>query len=170
MTPKNPVKYIWHWLTIAEDAGRITTIVSMTMLVFIQVMLRVFLNWSSPAWEEAARFIMIWSIFIGAIVTTREDEHIKMGGIFRSKEKRLILEVVSKLLCVVFMFIFVKWSYDFALYSIEKSMQSIVLRVPLIVVHICFFVCGILMAIHFLIHLITRARELISYRKVGTQC
>ena len=56
----------------------------MTGLVFYQVAARIIFKWSSPALEESARFIMIWSIFIGAVVTSREDAHIKMGGIFRS--------------------------------------------------------------------------------------
>lgn len=167
---KRIAKSIQRWLFIVEDTGRIATIVSMTALVFIQVMLRVFLQWSSPAWEEAARFIMVWSIFIGAIVTTREDAHIKMGGIFHSKKKVLIFNVVSNFLCLAFLCIFVKWSYDFALHSMAKSMQSIVLQVPLIVVHSCFFICGVFIAFHFLILLIKRIDELINYRKVTPQC
>ncbi len=68
-----------------EDFTRVGSIVSMTVIVFVQIIARIFFEWSSPALEESARFIMIWSIFIGAVVTTREDSHIKMGGFFKSK-------------------------------------------------------------------------------------
>ena len=169
MDHKRILKGIWRWLYILEDVGRVGTIVSMTAIIFVQVMLRIFFNMSSPAWEEAARFLMIWSIFIGAIVTTREDGHIRMGGIFRSKRSLLIFDIVSKVLCFGFMCIFVKWSYEYAMYSVQKSMQSIVLRMPLIYVHIVFFVCGIFIALHFLIHLINRIGELSTFSKERLQ-
>lgn len=159
---------VLRWLYLAEDTGRIVTIVSMTALVFYQVMARIFFHWSSPAMEEAARFIMIWSIFIGAVVTTREDSHIKMGGIFKGPQGKLWFELISKTVTFFFLCVFVVWSYDFAVYSFHKGMNSIVLGVPLIVVHSCFFVTGILMLLHTLIHLFNQVRRvLIFYRKAG---
>lgn len=156
-----------RWLYVIEDFGRIATIVAITLLVALQVVLRIFFKWSSPALEESARFIMIWSIFIGAIVTTREDGHIKMGGIFNSGVKKLWFEFISKAVCLGFMVVFVVWSYEFAVYSVDKSMRSMVLRMPLIVVHICFFVCGVFIVFHFLFHFLRRARDVYSYYRGG---
>jgi len=164
------VNKVARFLTVTEDIGRIVTIVSMTALVFLQVMLRVFFRWSSPAWEEAARFIMIWSIFIGTIVTTREDRHIRMKGFFGSGSKQLWFELIAKIVCFLFLCVFVKWSYEFAVHSIEKSMRSIVLGMPLIIVHSCFFLCGMFTALHFLIHVINRARKISSYYKGDRSC
>ena len=154
---------IMHWLFWVEDAGRIISIVSMTALVFIQVVARILFKWSSPALEEGARFIMIWSIFIGAVVTTREDGHIKMGGIFKGRSGRVWFEVVSKLVAFVFLCVFVAWSWEYAAYSMRKGMNSIVLGLPLVVVHICFFVTGILMSFHTLLHLINRVGALAAF-------
>lgn len=154
---------ILRWLYLAEDTGRIVTIVVMTALVFYQVMARIFFQWSSPALEEAARFIMIWSIFIGAVVTTREDSHIKMGGIFKGPQGKIWFELVSKSLTFFFLCVFVAWSYDFAVYSIHKGMNSIVLGVPLIVVHSCFLITGILMSFHMLVHLVTQAKRIVTF-------
>ncbi len=139
------------WLHLAEDIGRIVTIVTMTAIVLSQVVGRIVFKWSSPAMEEAARFIMIWSIFIGAVVTTREDGHIRMGGFARSERGKLLFELFSKFIVFAFLCIFVKWSYDFAVHSWTKGMNSIVLLVPMIVVHICFVVTGMLMVFHSLI-------------------
>jgi TRAP-type C4-dicarboxylate transport system permease small subunit len=168
MTLQRVLNGLRRCLVLFEDVGRTTAIIIMTGLIFVQVMLRVFLNWSSPAWEEAARFVMIWSIFLGATVTTREDGHIRMGELFHSMRSRLVFDFVSKLLCFGFMCIFVKLAYDFASYSIEKSMQSIVLGLPLIFVHVSFFACGVLIAFHFLLHLVKRGRQLINYRRGGS--
>ena len=151
------------WLHRVEDVGRIVTIVAMTAIVFYQVVARIVFKWSSPALEEAARFIMIWSIFIGAVVTTREDGHIKMGGFVRTEKGRLHFELISKIITFAFLCVFVKWSFDYAVYSWIKGMNSIVLGVPLVVVHVCFVVTGTLMAFHTLIHLIDRVRKVRDY-------
>ena len=157
------------WLYKVEDTARILTIVSMTGLVFYQVAARVLFKWSSPALEEAARFIMIWSIFIGAVVTSREDGHIQMGGIFQSGTGRKLFEAASKTITLAFLVVFIVWSYRFAAYSLKKDMNSIVLGAPLIVVHSCFFVTGLLMALHTLIHLIDRLKKVIAHFNGGTR-
>jgi TRAP-type C4-dicarboxylate transport system permease small subunit len=159
----DPDNKVLRWLVAAEDTGRIITIVSMTGLVFYQVIARIFFKWSSPALEEAARFIMIWSIFIGAVVTTREDSHIKMGGIFKGPQGEVWFELISKIVTFIFLCVFVAWSYEFAAYSLRKEMNSIVLGVPLVVVHICFLVTGVLMAFHTLVHLINRVGRVIHF-------
>lgn len=146
-------------LRVFEDNGRIITIIAMTLIVFIQVVARIIFKWSSPAMEEAARFIMIWSIFIGAVVSTREDSHICMGGFAKTPKGKAIFNVVSKLVTLLFLIIFVKWSYDYALHSYNKNMSSIVLNVPLIVVHSCFLVTGSLMTLHTFLHLLKQIKE-----------
>jgi TRAP-type C4-dicarboxylate transport system permease small subunit len=153
---------ILHWLYCVEDTGRIISIITMTGLVFYQVVARLFFQWSSPAMEESARFIMIWSIFIGAVVTTREDSHIKMGAIFKGPRGKVWFECLSKVIALIFLCVFVVWSYEYAAYSLRKGMSSIVLGVPLIVVHSCFLVTGTLMVLHTIIHLIDRIKQVIG--------
>jgi len=131
----------------------------MTAVIFIQVVARIVFKWSSPAMEEAARFIMIWSIFIGAVVSTRQDNHICMGGFARTRKGMAVFNVVSKLVTFLFLCVFVKWSFDYGLYSYKKNMSSIVLNVPMIVVHSCFFVTGSLMTLHTFLHLLKQTRN-----------
>lgn len=157
------INKIRRFLSVGEDIGRILTIVAMTVLVFIQVLLRLVFKWSSPSLEEAARFIMIWSIFIGAVVTTREHSHICMGGFFKKTIAKLWFELVSTIVCFLFICIFTKWSYGFAVYSLGKSMHSIVLRMPLIYVHSCFFICSIFILFHFGLHMLENVLSLKEY-------
>ena len=156
-------KRLYHVLALVEDWARVITIVSMTLIVFYQVVARVLFKWSSPALEESARFIMIWSIFIGAVVTTRQNGHIKMGGYFSGAESKLWFELISNILVVFFLFIFAWWSFEYAQYSIHKKMNSIVLGIPLIAVHACFPVTGILMALHSIINLGRHVKWMTSY-------
>ncbi|NOX34756.1 MAG: TRAP transporter small permease subunit [Deltaproteobacteria bacterium] len=156
---KTLLSNLYNSLKFIEDNGRIVTIIAMTAIVFIQVVARIVFKWSSPAMEEAARFIMIWSIFIGAVVTSREDSHICMGGFVKSPKGLALFNMISKTVSFLFLCVFVKWSYDYALYSYEKNMNSIVLNVPLIVVHSCFLVTGSLMTLHTFLHLLKQTRN-----------
>ena len=78
-----------------------------------------------------------------------------------------MFEAASKIITLAFLIVFIVWSYRFAAYSLKKDMNSIVLGVPLIVVHACFFVTGLLMAFHTLIHLIDRLKKVIAYFNGG---
>ncbi len=149
---------LYGLLTFIENNGRIVTIMAMTAIIFIQVIARIVFKWSSPAMEEAARFIMIWSIFIGAVVSTREDNHIRMGGFARTPKSRAVFNVIAKLVTLLFLCVFVKWSFDYALHSHTRKMSSIVLNVPLIVVHSCFLITGLLMTLHTFIHFIQKVK------------
>ncbi|MCP4671112.1 MAG: TRAP transporter small permease [Desulfobacula sp.] len=156
---KDLLSFLFKILKIIEDNGRILTIIAMTLIVFIQVAARIIFKWSSPAMEESARFIMIWSIFIGAVVTTREDSHICMGGFVSSPKGKAVFNIISKVVTLLFLCVFVKWSYEYALHSYSKNMSSIVLDVPLIVVHSCFMVTGSLMVIHTFLHLLKQIKN-----------
>ncbi len=156
---KELLSTLYTMLKFIEDNGRIVTIIAMTTIVFVQVVARIIFKWSSPAMEEAARFIMIWAIFIGAVVSTREDSHICMGGFAKTVKGRALFNVISKVITVLFLCVFVKWSYDYALYSHRKNMNSIVLNMPLIIVHSCFLVTGVLMTLHSFLHLIKQTQN-----------
>lgn len=156
---KTALSRLYAVLISFENNARIVAIITMTAIIFFQVSARIIFKWSSPAMEEAARFIMIWSIFIGAVVSSREDNHICMGGFVRTRKGIALFKVISKIVTFLFLCVFVKWSFDYALHSYKKDMNSIVLNVPLIVVHSCFLVTGTLMALHSFVHLLRQTRD-----------
>jgi len=146
----------------AEDTLRIATIGIMVALTFIQVVLRILFSWGSPVWEEAARFVMIWSIAAGMIVTTRNDEHIKIDIIASmrlSKKVRIVGDIVGKLTCFIILCIFTWWSWDFILWSIGLNQRSYLLGMPMYPVHAAFLIGGVVSSLHMLAHLINRVKE-----------
>lgn len=160
-------KWIIGGLEVSIDVIRIMAIIFMVILVFIQVILRIFFKWSSPVWEEMSRFLLIWSIMAGIIVTSRKDEHLKMDFldvIVHSPGKRLIFEVGIKSVCFFFLCFFVWWSWDFLMWSIRVKQQSYILLIPMYTVHSAFVFCAFLSASHFLHHLIKSMKELIHSR------
>ena len=163
-------KGAWILLCISEDALRIMSIVTMTILVFIAIMLRLTLHWASPAWDEIARYIMIWSIMAGAIVTSREDEHIKMGfisGKLRTEKQKKIHDFFITLITLFFLCVFAVWSYQYLIFSIERGLHSIVTNIPMAPVHASFFIGVFFSVFHFVIHTIRKAHGLLKYLKGG---
>lgn len=162
---------LWHWLCYSEDILRIVAILGMTILVFISIMLRLILCWASPAWDEIARYIMIWSIMAGAIVTSREDEHIKMGflkTILRSERQQLTHEFITTVVTLLFLIFFTVWSYQYLTFSVERNLRSIVTNIPMAPVHASFLIGVSLSLLHFFIHTIRKGMNLSTYLRRKT--
>ncbi len=145
-------------------------VIFMTLLVFSQVLARILFGWSSPAIEESARFLMLWSVFIGAARASRKDSHIRLG--YRIKGYISIwLDLFSKIITFLFLCFFTFLSYDYVTKSIKYEMTSIVLNIPLVLVHSCFLISGLLMGIHTLLHLYNNivALHQLKNRKRGSE-
>ena len=162
---------IWIWLCLSEDTLRVVAIMAMTVLVFISILLRLVLSWASPAWDEIARYIMIWSIMAGAIVTSRQDEHIKMGFLrsFLHTEKQLLIHnFIVTLGTLVFLCFFSVWSYQYLIFSMERGLRSIVTNIPMAPVHASFLIGIALSVFHFILHAVRKSQYLFNFLKRGT--
>ena len=168
---KRAGEIIWRWLCVSEDALRVIAILAMTVLVFISIMLRLILSWASPAWDEIARYIMIWSIMAGAIVTSREDEHIKMGflRVYLRTEKQLkIHDFIITMVTFLFLCFFATWSYQYLTFSMERNLRSIVTNIPMAPMHASFLIGITLSVIHFIFHVIRKGQTLLNFLRKGT--
>jgi len=166
-------KVIWRWLCTAEDGLRIISIVAMTLLVFIAIMLRLIMNWASPAWDEIARYIMIWSIMAGAIVTSREDEHIKMGfltNILRTERQLLMHDFIISVITLLFLCVFAVWSYNYLIFSIQRGLRSIVTNIPMAPVYASFVIGIGFSVLHFVMHVIKKGQRLWNYLESEESC
>lgn len=78
----------------------------MSILVFMQVLVRSFFTTLSIPWaEEYARYLMIWSIFLGAGVATRKAKLISIDMFVNAIPKHLgqTLKYLSHIITIVFM-------------------------------------------------------------------
>lgn len=163
----------YHWVYVSENGLMIISIAGMTLLVFISIMLRLILTWASPEWDEIARYIMIWSIMAGVIVTSRHDEHIKMGFIrnfFRSEKQLLIYDFVILVITLLFLCVFVVWSYQYLLFSVKTDLRSIVTNIPMAPVHASFVTGAVFSVLHFVAHTIKKGQQLLHYTKTAASC
>jgi len=140
----------------------------MTALVFLSIVLRLALGWASPAWDEIARYLTIWTLMCGFIVASRQDEHITMGylsNILRTEKQRLLLNTIITGIVFLFLCVFTAWTFQFISYSVERGLRSVVTNIPMLPVHLSFFVGAVLSTLHFLIHTIRKSHRLINHVK-----
>lgn len=88
--------------------------VGMVAINFANVICRYYLN-ASLAWsEEISRFLLIWAVFLGAILAYIKDEHLSLDmvvSLFSPKVRRVLAIIVDLLVMVATVFI-IKGGYS----------------------------------------------------------
>lgn len=91
----------------------IGTLIFMIVIVFVQVALRYFFGTSIQWAEEAARYVMLYQIWVGAAYAVKENAHLRITT-FRDKlrgRKQIKMEIAVTILWMVFaLFMVIKGS------------------------------------------------------------
>jgi TRAP-type C4-dicarboxylate transport system permease small subunit len=101
--------------TIFEIA---TTILFINLLICVglQILFRYVLKISVPWTEEGARYIFIWMVFLGSVVTFANDQNVRLtilSGKFSPKTE-VMIDVFGALVVIVFCAIFFRGSIQMA--------------------------------------------------------
>ncbi len=69
--------------------------------------------------EEGARYLMIWVVLIGASITLRHREHVRINVIFNlfPEKARLIIRLMTNILMGYFLYILIVYGWQMALRS-----------------------------------------------------
>ncbi len=106
---------------------------TMTILIFVQVIMRYVFH-SSLSWsEELARYVFIWMIYIGISYGARIMKHIKIEaslGLFPKKVRPFVV-ILGDILFFVFSVIIVYLAYDVVLQQVKLGQTSPALRIPM---------------------------------------
>lgn len=97
----------------------------MTVALSIQVFGRYLFKIGFPWTEETARYIMIWSVFLGAAYIALNLEHVKVSiveDLMKSERQKQVLQVVQHVVSLIFVAIVLK--YGFMQLSIAKLSKS----------------------------------------------
>ncbi|WP_347551296.1 TRAP transporter small permease [Pseudalkalibacillus hwajinpoensis] len=88
-------------------------IMVMSAVIFYQVFSRFILKDSLRWSEELARYIMVWSVFIGSALAIRKRELISVDAIkeLMSDRAKAILNVVVYLICIAFLAVLVNYGF-----------------------------------------------------------
>ena len=73
------MKQMWKWLDLNAEACVIVLFsVVMTIIVFVQVVMRYVFNSAFPWAEELSRYLFIWIIYLGISYSCRTRRHVRV--------------------------------------------------------------------------------------------
>lgn len=128
------MKRIIHWLDEYLEISICVALMSiMTILIFVQVIMRkVFSN--SLSWsEELARYIFIWLIYLGISYGSKIMKHLKIDAglsLFPQKVRPYIV-IVGDILFLVFAIYVMITGWNLCLMQIKLGKTSPALKLPL---------------------------------------
>jgi len=137
------------WL---EDAICVLTLGAVSLIIFGQVISRYFFEYT-PLWsEELARYLIVWSIFIGVSVGVRENKHIGVDALLRFLPHRLKVasECLLNLIGIVVVVVLIWTSIQFISHTIDYEQLSPAMRIPMYIPYLAMPVGLALSAIRFL--------------------
>lgn len=137
--------------------GITTTIIS--VLIFVQVFIRYFLDIPLYGVEEIAAYLAVWLYFVGAGYGIYRGNHISasvMDLVLPTQESKDFFHVFVSIITLALICWMFSLCFDYLLWSIKRTPKSPELRLPLYYVHAA-MVCGLgLMAFYSLIETIRR--------------
>ena len=95
------MKYVWEHL---EEFFIIPLMFAMSIIIFIQVIMRyVFQN--SLTWsEELARYMFVWLVYFAVSFTARREKHIRIDAAINLYPKKIrpYIEILSEIIVLAF--------------------------------------------------------------------
>ena len=149
-------------LTIDNAIKYITflAIICMIIAITMQIIFRVFfdaLSWS----EEAARYLLVWSTFLGATMAYKRGMHIAVTFLIDAfpSAARKILQIISHVLAAVFFAVIIVYGIKYM--QMQSTQVSASLRLPMKYIYFIIPFSGAVMGIHAL----TKIVEVLSPQK-----
>jgi TRAP-type transport system small permease protein len=107
-------------------------LVAMSGTVFGNVVCRYFLDASLAWYEEVSRFLLIWIVFLGAVIAYIKGDHLGIDVIFmvlRPKYQRMVVLVADALVLVCLAIMF-QGGWEMAIDSLESGWVASSVPIP----------------------------------------
>lgn len=143
-----------NWSEKGVSFLTILLFIAMTIMVFIQVVLR-FIFDSSILWaEEFSRYAMVWLGFLGATIGVKYHEHTRIDFFIKLLPKRFkkLIEILNKILCIIFLGVITY--YSIMMFENTFKLLTPAMQIPVGLVHSILPVTGIIMIIHLLFQIV----------------
>lgn len=148
---KNQLKF-FSWLDKFEIAVVTGLLGAMIVVVFLQVFCRFVIQGSLPWSEELARYLMIWTVFIGASIGAKEGAHIGVEALvaaFPPGIKRLSIMLAGGL-NIVFCITIAYISFKVVAFLHGSGQLSPAMRIPMYWAYLAIPVGVTLMGLRFI--------------------
>jgi len=124
---------IFHWLDKLEVSLVTGLLGTMIIVVFLQVFFRFVVKGSLPWSEELSRYLMVWTVFIGASIGAKQGAHIGVEALvsmFPAKLKRFCI-ILAGFFSVAFCIIIAIISFKVILLLYKSGQLSPAMRIPI---------------------------------------
>jgi len=138
-------------LDIALDALIVLSIISITALVFGQVLLRYVFRSPLMGIEELTYFPTTWLYLFAAVKASSEQSHLiaRVLEIFFSRKKYIyFLRCVAAVVASGILMWLTYWGYDFLKYTLRVEKLSDTLFIPWVYSEASVFICMLLMLVY----------------------
>ena len=133
-----------------------------TVLVFIEVLLRYVFGSPLFGVEELVCLIAMWLYFIGASYGAYQRNHIKAELVhlwFKTQRSHALINSLSSSITLILSIIMIKWSYPYLIWVIKKGETSQALLLPMVLSQSAVFFGAVLMTLYFLVELVDNILE-----------
>ena len=148
---------IWKGLIYLQRMFMVVAGSIITLLVFIEVVLRYVLGSPLFGVEELICLIAMWLYFVGASYGAYERSHIKAELThiwFKKPRSYALVKAISSLITFILSIIMISWTYPYFIWGLTKGETSQALLIPMVLSQSAIFVGAILMSLYFLTELI----------------
>ncbi|MGK7376949.1 TRAP transporter small permease [Planococcus sp. 1R117A] len=132
-----------------EEWAAAVLLIAVSLLTLLQVIMRYFFSLPLPWVEEAARYLMIFMIFIASAAALYRKEHlnIEILDFFLSDKNLKVLSIFHQIIVTLFTAVLAYVAYQFVMMQIEIGQKSPALQLPMAAPMSAVFIGAILMMI-----------------------
>jgi TRAP-type C4-dicarboxylate transport system permease small subunit len=107
-------------------------LVAMSLAVFGNVVCRYFLDFSLAWYEEVSRFLLIWIVFLGAVVALIRGDHLGIDALILAlpRRARRMVIVLGDVLVLVALAIMFQGAWDMAIDSLRSGWVASSVPIP----------------------------------------
>lgn len=122
------------------------------VLLFVQILLRQFFQYSLPWGEELATYLFVWFAYLGAVVAAKMSAHNRVSFHFRFFPPivKKVSETLADLLWVAFNLYFAWLSYDFVFNRMNLFWKSQTIGLPMKYFYMILPIAFVLMSVRIL--------------------
>lgn len=115
-------------------------LVSFIVILFLQIVLRNFFNYSIPWGDELAIYFFVWFAYLGAVYAAKKSAHNRVTFQFRffPRVVEKVCGILTDVMWLGFNAVFIYLSYDFVFNRMNVFWKSQTLGIPMKYVYIIF--------------------------------
>lgn len=120
-----------------EEHAAVICFAVMCIVVLVAVFLRYVVEYPFPWGEELARYLMIWGIFFGISIGTRERTHLGVEafiGLLPTKPRKVVL-IISQIIVVLAYLCLAILSVKLVLLLKENTQRTPSMRIPFFLIY-----------------------------------